>query len=89
MKKKSTIKVAFHKDTVTGTKKKECNTVLREQHSEIAEELESEVYSNSVPEFLTAKKPCNLISKFRAGLRGLSIFDLKKQRRIRPKIQMH
>ena len=39
MKKKSAIKVAFHKDTVTGTEKKDCNTVLREQHSETAEEL--------------------------------------------------
>ena len=34
MKKKSTIKVAFHKDTVTGTEKKHCNTVLREQPEE-------------------------------------------------------
>ena len=35
--KKSTIKVAFHKDTVTSKEKKDCNTV----HSETAEELAS------------------------------------------------
>ena len=32
-------KAAFHKDTVTGTEKKDCNTVLIEQYSETTEEL--------------------------------------------------